>query len=297
MAAAERVRAGEPVTEGLPDDAAALYELDPREFIAARNALVKRLRADRRQEQATAVAALKRPTPVAWALNQLARQAPAVIEAALEAVEALQAATDAALAGRAGDLRSATAAERAAANAVIDAAREHLGGRTEGLRQAIVGTLRAAAGDPNVTAALRAGTLSSEHDPAAFGFGSGLGDAEAPRHRRPPRRPTPSSRRHSRRHRRTRPLQRAGRPRPTTPPPRPEPRPPQHARQPEPTTPPPRPEPGPPRGPNGWLALRSGSSRLPSAPSARTRSPTTAPRSPRPPPATPGPRPTRPRNG
>jgi hypothetical protein len=172
-------REGEPVTEGLPDEADALYELDPSEFTAARNALVKRLRADKRRDEATAVAALKRPSPVAWALNQLARRSPQVIEAALDAVEELQAATDAAVAGEPGNLRPATTAERAATNDVVDAAREHLGTRTEGLRQAIVGTLRAAGADPDVAATLRAGTLSTEHDPAGFGFGSDLGGFEA----------------------------------------------------------------------------------------------------------------------
>lgn len=167
------------MTEGLPDDADALYGLDPREFTAARNDLVRRLRAEKRRDDATAVAALKRPSPAAWALNQLARRSPEVIEAALDAVDALQAATDAAVAGEPGDLRAATAAERAATNALVDAARGHLGGRTEALRQALVSTVRSAGADPAVEAELRAGTLSSEHDPAGFGFGSALGGFDA----------------------------------------------------------------------------------------------------------------------
>lgn len=166
------------MTDGLPDDADALYDLEPSEFTAARNALAKRLRAEKRREEATLVGSLRRPSPAAWALNQVARRSPEVIEAALEAIEALQAATDAAVAGQAGDLRAATAAERAATNEVVDAAREHLTGRTEGLRQALVSTLRAAGSDPDVAAELRAGTLSSEHDPAGFGFGSDLGGFE-----------------------------------------------------------------------------------------------------------------------
>lgn len=174
-----RVREGDAVTDGLPDDADDLYELDPSEFTAARNALAKRLRAERRRDEAMLVAALRRPSPAAWALNQVARRSPTVIEAALDAIEALQAATDAAVAGQAGDLRAATTAERAATNEMVDAAREHLGGRTEGLRQALVSTLRAAGSDPDVAAELRAGTLSSEHDPAGFGFGSDLGGFEA----------------------------------------------------------------------------------------------------------------------
>lgn len=178
MAAAAGFREGEPVTDGLPDDADELYDLDPGEFTAARNALAKRLRAEKRKDEATTVAALRRPTPAAWALNQLARRSPEVIEAALDAVEALQAATDAAIAGEAGQIRAATAAERAATGEVVDAAREHLGARTEGLRQVIIGTLRAAATDPDVAAELRSGRLSSEHEPAGFGFGADVGGFE-----------------------------------------------------------------------------------------------------------------------
>jgi hypothetical protein len=51
----------------------ALYGLQPGEFTAARDALVKRYRTEKRKEDAASVSALRRPTMAVWALNQVAR--------------------------------------------------------------------------------------------------------------------------------------------------------------------------------------------------------------------------------
>lgn len=58
----------------MTDDADALYQLDPGEFVAERDRLAAQLRKDGRRDDAAAVKALRRPTVVAWALNQLARR-------------------------------------------------------------------------------------------------------------------------------------------------------------------------------------------------------------------------------
>ena len=72
------------------DELDALYGLAPEEFVAARDALARRLRKEGRREEAAEVAARRRPSAAAWALNQVARQAPAVVEAALAAGRALR---------------------------------------------------------------------------------------------------------------------------------------------------------------------------------------------------------------
>src|SRR5437588_11498493 len=56
-----------------------LYTIDPSEFVARRNALAKELRAAGDRDAATTVSRLRRPTVVAWTLNQLARRDPAGI--------------------------------------------------------------------------------------------------------------------------------------------------------------------------------------------------------------------------
>lgn len=58
--------------DALIDEAAALYAMRPEEFTAARNARARELRDDDRG-LADAVAALHRPAPAAWLVNQLVR--------------------------------------------------------------------------------------------------------------------------------------------------------------------------------------------------------------------------------
>src|SRR5690349_11259326 len=128
-----------------------LYALDPAEFVAARDALVKELKAEGAKEAAAEIARLRRPSVGAHALNQVAREHPALVEAALDAGIALREASEAVAAGGdAGALRDATASERAAAQAVTKAARPHLGSRGDALVPALLATLRAAALDDDV---------------------------------------------------------------------------------------------------------------------------------------------------
>ncbi|MBA2280587.1 MAG: hypothetical protein H0W25_05030, partial [Acidimicrobiia bacterium] len=56
---------------GAGDD---LYTVEPGTFIAARHARVKELKAAGQKQDAAVVAKLRRPTPGAWALNQVARE-------------------------------------------------------------------------------------------------------------------------------------------------------------------------------------------------------------------------------
>ena len=69
----------------LPDEAAELFRVPPEDFIGERDALVQRLRAEGRDEDATAVKALRKPTTVVWALNQLATREPDALAAVFEA--------------------------------------------------------------------------------------------------------------------------------------------------------------------------------------------------------------------
>ena len=153
-----------------------LYAVPPDEFVAARNALAKQLKAEGDTAGAAQVAKLRRPSVGAWALNQVARSQPDLIDAALDAGEELRQASEAAASGDAGALRAATAAERVAAQTVAKAARPHLGSRGDALVPALLATLRAAALDGDVAEQLRTGTLATEHEQAGFGFGLEGGD-------------------------------------------------------------------------------------------------------------------------
>ena len=159
-----------------------LYELDADEFVAGRDELVKRLRAEKRREDATAVKALRRPTVVAWALNQLARREREGIDELLAAGDALREAQRQALGGDASALRTAGAERRKVvdrlrkrAAAVLEAA----GKGSDATLDQVAAGLEAASADPAAGEELRQGRLSKELEgPSGFG-GLSLDDALA----------------------------------------------------------------------------------------------------------------------
>jgi hypothetical protein len=153
-----------------PQEPADLYRLDPEDFVAARNGLVKRLRATGARAEADLVAKLKRPPATAWALNQVAPERPELIDRVLAAGAGLRAAMEAAVAGDASGLRDAQRIERAAIGGALGAAVGRLGTKAnEAARQKMSDTLRAAILDESVAERLRTGTLDADH--AAPGFG------------------------------------------------------------------------------------------------------------------------------
>jgi hypothetical protein len=94
----------------LDDQIDALYQLPLNEFTAARTAAAR----ERTGPQAETVRRLKKPSLVAWAVNQLYWREPSVYQRLLTRGQALRAAQLAALKGRAADIRQATEAHRQA---------------------------------------------------------------------------------------------------------------------------------------------------------------------------------------
>ena len=88
----------------------ALYHLPLNEFTAARTALAKTLTGDAARD----VRALKKPTAVPFAVNQLYWKARPIYDAAMKAGQALRAAQIATLKGKKADVRAATDAHRKA---------------------------------------------------------------------------------------------------------------------------------------------------------------------------------------
>ena len=72
------------------DDIGRLFSVRPADFVAERNAAVKRLKTAGRRADAVAVERLPRPTLSVWAVNQIARQAPALVRRLADATGALQ---------------------------------------------------------------------------------------------------------------------------------------------------------------------------------------------------------------
>ena len=153
-----------------------LFDLPPEEFVAARDALAKRLKADGDKEAAATVKALRRPTVAAWAVNQVARSTAGRkdIAALLQVGDRLRDAHDALLEGK-GDtaIREATVERRKLVAKLTKAAVAKLGTGGEAQHDAISHTFDAAVADPDAGLAVRAGRLTKELD-APSGFGGGL---------------------------------------------------------------------------------------------------------------------------
>jgi hypothetical protein len=149
-----------------------LYAQPPDGFIAARDALVKELKAAGKDDDAATVKKLRRPSVVAWAVNQAAREAPDQVTALRDAGQALRRAQRKALSGGGGDeLRAATDERRAVVQQLVAAAVAAIGERGTSHRDAIAATLEAAAVDDELGERLSAGMLDKEAQPTA-GFGA-----------------------------------------------------------------------------------------------------------------------------
>ena len=147
------------------DEADELYGLPDDEFTAARDALAKRLRSEKRREEADEVKGLRRPNVAAGAINRAVREHG--VDDLLAAGEALREAHEALLSGDgdAAAVREVTARER---EAVRDFARLALGDdATASTDEKVRATLHAASVDDDVRALLEAGKLERDAEAGA----------------------------------------------------------------------------------------------------------------------------------
>jgi hypothetical protein len=149
-----------------------LYALPLEEFTRARNGLAARLKKAHQTEAAETVRTLKKPSVVAWAANQLTREATEQVAALLEAGERLRDAQQRALGGQArpDEVNDAAGAEREAVRTLLAAGRKLLGNRASAsLLDRLGQTLRAAAVDDVGRALLERGRLTEELKAVGFG--------------------------------------------------------------------------------------------------------------------------------
>jgi hypothetical protein len=147
------------------DEADELYGLPDDEFTAARDALAKRLRGEKRRDEADEVKALRRPSVAAAAINRAVREHGA--DELLAAGDALREAHEALLSGK-GDakaVREATARER---EAVREFTLLALGdGASASTEEKVRATLHAASVDDDVRDLLVAGRLERDAEAGA----------------------------------------------------------------------------------------------------------------------------------
>jgi hypothetical protein len=176
-----------------------LYNADPSEFVALRKALAQDLRDAGDRAAAALLRAARRPSTSAWALNQIARRRPELIEQLLERSRVLVDAQTRAIAGERESMRDATVAHRASLDEATQAALGILGPRAhDSFRSEIVATLRAASTDESVGRMLQLGRLVREASSSGgFPDAAGLTVTAIPRSTDGPRRnakrpPTPA---------------------------------------------------------------------------------------------------------
>ncbi|HLG73851.1 MAG TPA: hypothetical protein VK009_25815 [Chloroflexota bacterium] len=180
-----------------------LYALPLAEFTAARNALAAELRKQGDRAASDEAKALAKPSISAWALNQVARRQPKLVEALLSAAEDLRQAQQRLLAGGGqAKFREAGQAERKAAAALVHAAAQvlaedgHPAGKS--MLDRLEATARAASADPEAAELLRAGRLVADLNPAGFGgleagpFGLPAAPIPFPKQKAPPA-PSPAA--------------------------------------------------------------------------------------------------------
>jgi hypothetical protein len=145
-----------------------LFAVPLEDFVAERKQVAKELRAAGDREAAAEVAKLPKPTPPAWALNQLAREEPDLVGAWLDVAEELREVS----ANPGAGLREAMAAHRDATRSLVAMVRDRArpGGKplSEPMLDRVRELLQAATVDASVADALRRGVLVESGSPPAF---------------------------------------------------------------------------------------------------------------------------------
>ena len=161
-----------------------LLATPPDEFVVARNALVKQLKAAGERDQAAAVAAMRRPAWVDWALNVAAADHPDDVARFADAAEAMREAQRAAVTGRADvDLRTAMIGLRDRTGELARRVSDVLAGRGRpAALPDITERLAEVATSDATTEQLRAGLLLGDAgDADSLGFGDVDAASTAPR--------------------------------------------------------------------------------------------------------------------
>lgn len=173
----------EPAAEGLPEKVERrldpLYQAPPEEFVAARDALSRELRAEGDRESAARVKKLRRPSAAAWVINRVSADNPEGTRDFVIASEELSEAQQRVLAGEVGgdELRQAAARERAAMDRYLAEARTIAagrGGNIEVVMERVAETLRAVGSDADLRGRVLRGRVEKEQSAATVGLPAGM---------------------------------------------------------------------------------------------------------------------------
>ncbi len=145
-----------------------LFAVELAEFVARRDALVKELKKAGDKAGAAAVKALRKPSAVAWAVNQVVRREPDDVTALITAGQAARDAQAKAVQGKDdGGLRTAARDWRARIQSLATAAARLAGDQ---YRDDAAATFEAASADGGLAEVLKAGRLVAAIEPSGFGL-------------------------------------------------------------------------------------------------------------------------------
>lgn len=155
-------------TVKVDDEIGRLYGLPQNEFVSARNALAKELRGAGEREQGDAIAALEKPSALAWAVNQLRRAEPEAIDRLLAVAEELRKAQAGSKADR---VRELTGEQQSLVRGLVRAAGQL--DVSAATLDKVGAALVNASVDPASREALEQGRLVREPEPVGFGAFAG----------------------------------------------------------------------------------------------------------------------------
>jgi hypothetical protein len=160
------------VSKGDETEIDALFQLSPPEFVTARNALAAQLKKAGRDDVASRVKSLPKPSISAWTVNQLYWKHRATFEKLLATGERFRQAQAARLAGRNADIHRLLNERREELSAMARLAAEILqrssGASPSGVMRRITASLEALSAYGTLEGAPRAGRLVEDVDPPGF---------------------------------------------------------------------------------------------------------------------------------
>ena len=182
----------------LPQEAEKLLAVEPGQFVAERDRLVRKLRSEDRGSEADTVAGLRKPTAVVSAVNRAARDRP---KAAAGAAEAARNVRQTQVAGEPESFRKATAELETALDLLAEVAVAHVAppGKppSDAMRRRVRDLLRTAVADDDAREALVRGALTDELETVGFSSYAGMDPAPTKQQRSEADRVGPTSRKRS----------------------------------------------------------------------------------------------------
>jgi hypothetical protein len=191
----------------LPEEAEKLLAAAPDEFVTERERLARKLRAEDRPDEAAAVAGLRKPPVVVFAVNRAARDRP---KAARDAAKAALRVKKTQVGNQPDAFKQALADLDAALDLLAEVAVAHVAPRgkpaTDAMRRRVRDLLRSAVADDDAREALARGALTEELEAVGFSPFAGLTPAPSKERPKPTSGPTRAEQKNAKRRERDRAL-------------------------------------------------------------------------------------------